>query len=243
MKMLNLNSNSKIGLFIYLFIYIISPELAITQNTKIDIRENLENALNERNFNLIKDNFKEKESLIIKRKFMKIIKDFPDVKWQIKRSSKGNTNEKIFDIKVFGNQIINGETYVLESNFQYFYTTLNSKINNGHIKNLLTTIRNDQNKIDIVFRIPEKVLTGSNYDIDIILNQPLGDVIIAGGIKSYEYESYMPQEINIEPLVSGGIFKVTRAPTKPGEQIWSGIIVHPKGIINFTKSVEIVEEF
>ena len=97
-------------------------------------------------------------------------------------------------------------------------------------------------KIDIIFRIPDKVLTGTKYDIDIILNQPLDDDIIAGGIISHQNESYLKQEINIEPLVSGGIFKTTRSPIKPSTQIWSGIIVHPKGIISFTKSVEIVEE-
>ena len=51
------------------------------------------------------------------------------------------------------------------------------------------------------------------------------------------------QEINIEPLASGGIFKTTRASSKPSTQIWTGIIAHPKGMISFTKSVEIVENF
>ena len=131
---------------------------------------------------------------------------------------------------------------VLESNFKYSFSTKNDKINNGTIKNLLTTIRNDQNKINITFRIPEKVLTGTKYDIDIILNEPLGDVIVAGGIISHQVESYLKQEINIEPLASGGIFKTTRASSEPTTQIWSGIISHPKGTISFTKSVAIVEK-
>ena len=74
------------------------------------------------------------------------------------------------------------------------------------------------------------------------MNEPLGDVIIAGGIKSHQEESFLAQEINIQPLASGGIFKVTRAPTEPGKAIWSGIIVHPEGMISFTKSVEIVDQ-
>ena len=76
---------------------------------------------------------------------------------------------------------------------------------------------------------------------DIILTEPLDNLIIAGGIKSHQDESYFKQEISIEPLASGGIFKMTRAPSEPGTQVWSGIIVHPKGMISFTKSVEIVE--
>lgn len=35
---------------------------------------------------------------------------------------------------------------------------------------------------------------------------------------------------------------MTRAPLKPGTQIWSGFIAHPEGIITFTKSIDIVEK-
>ena len=242
MKMFNLKFFPKLGLFIYIFIYLISPKLAITQNTNVDIRKNLENALNTRNLKSIKNIFKEDENLKIQEQFKEIIKDFPNSKWQIKRLSQENSKEKIFNIKVNGEKIVNGEIYFLESNFKYLFSIQNDKINNGNIKNLLTTIRNDQNKIDIIFRIPKKVLTGTKYDIDIILNKPLGDVIIAGGIISHQDDSYLKQEINIEPLASGGIFKTTRASSKPARQIWSGIIAHPKGTISFTKSVEIVEK-
>ncbi len=240
--MINLNTFAKLGLFIYILIYLISPKLAITQNTNIDIRKNLEIALNTRKFKLIQNNFKKEESLKIQAKFSEIIKDFPNSKWQIKRSRVLNSKEEIFNIKVNGNKIINGQIYALESNFDYLFSTINGKINRGDIKNLFTTIRNDQNKIDIIFRIPEKVLTGTKYDIDIILSKPLGEVIIAGGIISHQNDSYLKQEINLEPLASGGIFKTTRASSEPTTQIWSGVIAHPKGIISFTKSVEIVEK-
>ena len=242
MKVFNLKFFPKLGLYIYIFIYLISPKLAITQNTNVDIRKTLENALNTRDLKLIKDIFKEDENFTIPEQFNEIIKDFPNSTWQIERLSGENSKEKIFNIKVNGEKIVNGEIYFLESNFKYLFSIQNDKINNGNIKNLLTTIRNDQNKIDIIFRIPEKVLTGTKYDIDIILNKPLGDVIIAGGIISHQDDSYLKQEINIEPLASGGIFKTTRASSKPARQIWSGIIAHPKGTISFTKSVEIVEK-
>ncbi len=243
MKMLNFNWLASFGFLIYIIFYLIFPKLAITQNTKFDIRKKLEEALNTRNFELITNNFEEEEILKIQKKFKELIKDFPNSKWQIKKISGAIPNQKIFDIRVNGKKIINGETYLLESKFKYLFSTHNNEINNGHIKNLLTTIRNDQEKIDIIFSIPEKVLTGTKYDIDIILNKPLGDVIIAGGIVSHQDESYLKQEINIEPLASGGIFKTTRASSKPSTQIWTGIIAHPKGIISFTKSVEIVENF
>jgi len=145
-------------------------------------------------------------------------------------------------IKVSGKKIVNGEIHILESNFDYLFSIENGKIDEGIIKNLFTTIRNDNNKIDISFKIPDKVLTGSKYDIDIILNKPLEEVIIAGAIKAHQVNSFFEQQILLEPLASGGIFKMTRAPSKPGIQIWSGIIAHPNGMITFTKSIDIVDE-
>ena len=63
-----------------------------------------------------------------------------------------------------------------------------------------------------------------------------------GAIKSHQINSLFEQEILLEPLASGGIFKMTRAPSEPGIQIWSGIIFHPKGMITFTKSIDIVDK-
>ena len=240
--MFNLNSLRNIGIPIYLFIYLIFPHSAITQTTKVDLRRNIENAFNSRNFKFFNQSFGNDESLKITKQFSNILKEFPDSKWKIKKLKSNNPNEEIYEIKVLGKKLVKGETYMLESKFNYSFSLVNEKINQGNIEKLFSTIRSDNNKIDISFRIPDKVLTGTKYDIDIILNKPLEEVIIAGGIKAHQVESFLEQEIDLEPLVSGGIFKMTRAPSKPGIQIWSGIIAHPKGIITFTKSIEIVEK-
>jgi len=240
--MFNLNSLRNIGIPIYIFIYLIFPHSAITQTKKVDLRKNIENALNSRNFKFINQSFRNEENLKITKKFSEILKEFPDSKWKIKKLKSNNPNEEIYEIKVLGKKLVQGEIYMLESKFNYSFSLVNEKINQGTIQKLFTIIRSDDNKIDISFRIPDKVLTGTKYDIDIILNKPLEEVIIAGGIKAHQVESFLEQEIDLEPLVSGGIFKMTRAPSKPGIQIWSGIIAHPKGIITFTKSIEIVEK-
>ena len=240
--MFNLNFSKNIGVSLYLFIYLIIPYSAITQTLKGEFIRNLENSLNERNLEFIRKNFRNDESQNIKKQLSKIINDFPDSKWTIKRLKSNIPNKDILRIKVLGEKSIEGEIHILESNFDYLFSMVNEKIDEGIIKNLFTTIRNDDNKIDVIFKIPNKVLTGSKYDIDIILNKPLEEVIIAGNIQPHPVNSFFEQEILLEPLASGGIFKMTRAPSKPGLQIWSGIIAHPQGMINFTKSIDIVEE-
>ena len=241
-NMFNLSLFKKIGVPLYLFIYLIIPYSAITQTLKVDFIKNLENSLNARDYDFIRKNFKNDEIQNIPKQFSKIINDFPDSKWKIKRLKSNIQNKDILRIEVSGKKMVNGELNILESNFDYLFSIVNGKIDQGIIKKLFTTIRNDDKKIDISFKIPDKVLTGSKYDIDIILNKPLGEVIIAGAIKPHQVDSFFEQEISMEPLSSGGIFKMTRAPSKPGIQIWSGIIAHPKGIITFTKSIDIVNE-
>jgi len=240
--MFNLNLFKNIGVTLYLFIYLIIPHSATTQTLKVDFIRNLENSLNKRDLDFIRKNFRNDENQNIPKQFSKIVNDFPDSKWKIKRLKSNIPNKEILRIKVSAKKIVNGEMHILESNFDYLYSIINEKIDEGIIKNLFTTIRNDDKKIDISFKIPDKVLTGSKYDIDIILNKPLEDVIIAGAIKPHQVNSFFEQEILLEPLASGGIFKITRAPSKPGIQIWSGIIAHPEGMITFTKSIDIVDK-
>ena len=240
--MFNLNLFKNLGAPLYLFIYLIIPYSAITQTLKVDFIKNLENSLNARNLEFIRKNFGNNENQNITKQFSKIINDFPDSEWEIKRLKSNFPNKNILRIKVLGEKIVKGEIHTLESNFDYLFSIVNGKIDEGIIKNLFTTIRTDNNKIDIIFKIPDKVLTGSKYDIDIILNKPLEEVIIAGAIKPHQVNSLFEQEILLEPLASGGIFKITRAPSKPGIQIWSGIIAHPEGMITFTKSIDIVDK-
>jgi len=240
--MFNLNLFKNIGVPLYLIIYLIIPYSAITQTLKVDFIRNLENSLNARDLEFIRNNFRNDESQNIAKQFSKIINDFPNSKWKIKRLKSNIPNEYILRIKVSGEKIVNGEIHILESNFDYLFSIKKGKKDEGIIKKLFTTIRNDDKKIDISFKIPDKVLTGSKYDIDIILNKPLEEVIIAGAIKPHQVNSFFGQEMSLEPLASGGIFKMTRAPSKPGIQIWSGIIAHPEGMITFTKSIDIVDK-
>ena len=240
--MFNLNLFKNIGVPLYLFIYLIFPCSAITQTLKTDLTRNLEKSLNSRNLEFIKKNFNNDVKQNISKQFSKIINEFPNSKWKIKQIKSKIPNKDILRIKVLGEKVVDGEIHILESSFDYLFSIVNGKIDQGTIINLFTTIRNDDKKIDVSFNIPNKVLTGSKYDIDIILNKPLEEVIIAGAIRPHKVNSFIEQNILLEPLASGGIFKITRAPSKPGIQIWSGIIAHPEGMITFTKSINIVNE-
>ena len=241
--MFKLNTLTKLSPLVYIFFYLISASSAISENFKEELLLNLQSNLNNRNIAFIDKLFDDNEREKIIRKYNKLIDEFPNIKWKIKNISLQNGNEKIININLAGSKIINDKKYVLKSNFNYKFSFKNGKFKNPQIKNHLTTIRNDNQELDLDILIPDRVLTGSNYDLDIVINNPLNDSIIAGTINEYQETNLIQKEFNLIPLASGGLFRVTRAPSNPGTQIWSGIIAHPKGLILFTKSVDILENF
>jgi len=80
-----LNFLKNIGVPLYLFVYLIFPYSAITETLKVNFIRNLEKALNARDLEFIRKNFRNEESQNIPKQFSKIINDFPDSKWKIKK--------------------------------------------------------------------------------------------------------------------------------------------------------------
>ena len=125
--MLNLNLFRNIGFPLYLFIYLILPYSAITQTLKVDFIRNLDTSLNKRDLEFIRENFINEETQNIPEQFSKIINDFTNSKWKIKRLKSNITDEDILRIKVSGEKIVNGEIYILESKFDYLFSIVNEK--------------------------------------------------------------------------------------------------------------------
>ena len=240
--MIKLISFSKLTSIIYIFFYLISSRFAICEDNFKKIFQNIETALNQRNFASLEKYFDKNEKIDFKNKFFKLTKEFPDAKWKIIKSKSIDPNQHELEMRLYGSNNLNGKRFKLESRFNFVFYLEDGLIKQSNIQNNLTTIRNDDDQIDIKIYIPDKVLTGTKYDIDIILSQPLEDTIIAGGIQEYQEREFLNQSIPLEPLATGGIFKVSRAPLIPGIQIWTGIIAHPSGLVSFTKTVNIVED-
>ena len=105
--MFNLKLFKNIGFLLYLFVYLIMPYSAITQTFKVDLIRNLEKSLNTRDLEFIRKNFRNEESQNIPKQFSKIINDFPNSKWKIKKLKSNIPNEDILRIKVSGEKIVN----------------------------------------------------------------------------------------------------------------------------------------
>ena len=99
--------------------------------------------------------------------------------------------------------------------------------------------------LPISLLIPDKVLTGSRYDVDVVVDQPLGKALLAGGLVAVTPQQVLAQQspdVQLEPLGGGGLFKSVQAPFQPGIQTWAALLVHPDGVITVSKRVQVVND-
>lgn len=96
----------------------------------------------------------------------------------------------------------------------------------------------------LVVQLPEQVQVNESFNFDVIVTEPLGDDLLLGGVldEAVRQESYGAiTEIGLEPIVSGGIFKVGRAPGVEDTRWISAVVVRKGGMTFVTQRLQVVE--
>lgn len=91
-------------------------------------------------------------------------------------------------------------------------------------------------------RLPERVRSGQEFTFDAIVQEPVGTGILLGAAISETVApgAYLdPANLPLEPLNSGGLFKVGRAPTDGGDRWISAILVSSEGMTVVTRRLQV----
>jgi hypothetical protein len=91
---------------------------------------------------------------------------------------------------------------------------------------------------------PNTVKTGEKYNIDLIVNEPLGNKVLLGAVKEDKTAGKLYLDsttLELEPLPAGGIYKVATAPLLPDSNWLTAILVRGDGITTITHRVNITE--
>ena len=91
-------------------------------------------------------------------------------------------------------------------------------------------------------RLPERVRPGETYTFDAIVQDPLGETLLAGSAidSPVRPEAYaVPQNAALEPISTGGLFKIGRAPNSPGPRWISAVLVGPEGMTWITQRLDV----
>ena len=215
---------------------------ALSQNIDSQLISNrLEEILNLRKDNLLKNIFHQKSF----NKFNKNYKDFrekyKDAKWSIQQIS-NDQNKSLLAIKIISTRKINDQVYNFNSKQKVMIETYKNKIKEFKIINEESILESQDSPLIIKIISPENVLTGEKYEVNLIIENPLDKSVTASAMIILEDEKNKNISnimYGIRPNKSGGLFKYIQAPLKPGTQTISAIITHPEGIYSITKKIKV----
>ncbi len=118
----------------------------------------------------------------------------------------------------------------------------NQKLVHQDILSERTDVTTGKNPPQVDVKLPTTVRVGQKFDFDVIVQEPLGDNLLAGTAIEEKVESarYLnPGTIELQLLQSGGLFKQAQAPAQPSSQWLSGILVSDDGITLVTERVKV----
>lgn len=201
----------------------------------------LEATLNQKKDALLKDLFLEKAFRKFDKQYQDFRKDYKDTKWSIKTIS--NEPEKtLLDVNITSSRTIGNQIYDLNSKQTIKVETFKNKIKSYEVIKEESILNSQNSPLVIKMISPDKVLTGEKYEINLIIEQPLDDSLIASGmivLKNQENMNISKDAFGIKPNQSGGLYKYIQAPLQPGFQTISAIITHPEGIYSITKKIKV----
>jgi hypothetical protein len=180
---------------------------------------------------------------VLAQRLERFRQDFPEVTWWVEPAALTSDGRPTLSLRVRGAAESEGLTYSLEASEQIAIRLDNGQLVEQELLAQQSLLRSGQRPLAVNVAIPDVVLTGSRYDVDLIVEEPLGQALVAGGLIDLTDEQLSAQirpNLPLAPQAGGGLFKSVRAPQQPGAQTWAAMLVHPDGVVTATKRVRVV---
>ena len=169
--------------------------------------------------------------------------DFPEVTWRVEQAASLTDGRETLLLRVSGDFEAGGLRFRLEAMERIAIRLDAGRISDQELIAHESLLRSGELPLAVTLQIPDAVLTGSRYDIDLIVDEPLGQALVAAGlidITNQPREGLMRPTMRLEPMGGGGLFKSVQAPQIPGSQTWAVMLVHPDGVVTATRKVRVV---
>ena len=165
--------------------------------------------------------------------------DFPGVTWRVEPAAPLDDGRQTLLLQVNGEAESEGLRYQLEATERIAIRLNDGRIVDQELVAHESLLRSGERPLAIT-GIPDIVLTGSRYDIDLIVDEPLDQALVAAGLIDLTEQQVEDQLRNWHRWAGGGLFKSVQAPQTPGSQTWALMLVHPDGVVTATKRVRVV---
>ena len=180
------------------------------------------------------------------RRYQAFRNDFPGLAWAVRPAAPLADGRSTFLVTVNGATTVQGVSYQLQSEERLAIRAEAGRLVAQDVISQESLLRSGKRPLQVTMGIPDVVLTGSRYDIDLIVDEPLGQAMLAGGLielTDQQLATLSRPNLQLAPLGGGGLFKSVQAPQRPGSQTWALMLVHPDGVVTATKRVQIVSAF
>ena len=177
------------------------------------------------------------------QRFQRFRQDFPEITWQVEPAAPLADGRKTLRLWVRGEAESEGLRYWLEATERIAIRLDNGSIVDQELIGHESLLRSGERPLEVTLGIPDAVLTGSRYDIDLIVDEPLNQALVAAGLidlTQQQVEDQFRPNLPLSPMGGGGLFKSVQAPQAPGSQTWALMLVHPDGVVTATKRVRVV---
>ena len=178
-------------------------------------------------------------------RFRRFSMRFPETRWAVRPDQPLADGRSTVKLAVSGTRQQDGLSYSFKAKQRLALSTAGGLITAQEVLSDQSVLTSASKPLPISLMIPDTVLTGSRYDVDVVVDQPLGRALLAGGLTPVTAQQVLVQEspdIQLEPLGGGGLFKSVQAPFQPGVQTWAALLVHPDGVITVSKRVQVVDD-
>ena len=201
----------------------------------------LETILNKEKHASLKDIFLEKSFKRFKKEYIDFKRKYKDAQWTIK-TIRNDPDKILLDVKITSKREIGDQIYNLNSKQVIKIETHKGKIKSYKVVNEESILNTLNSPLVVEITNPDKVRTGEKYEMNLIIEKPLDNTLIASGmivLKNNEDFYISTDQFEIQPNKSGGLFKFIQAPLEPGYQTIAAIITHQEGIYSITKKIKV----
>jgi len=182
---------------------------------------------------------------LVERQTRVLRSQFPDARWQIIPGPQLQDGRPTVTVRVRGNRQDGPLRFRLQAEQQLALESNGTRITGQTILREQAILRSGTEDLAVTLQIPDAVLTGQRYDLDVLLDEPLDGAIVAGGVVELTPEQVRTLEspsLQLGALGGGGLFSTVQAPLNPGSQTWAVLLVHPDGLVSVSKRVRVVAD-
>jgi hypothetical protein len=172
---------------------------------------------------------------------------FPDAKYTTQLMSwEEKDGQLIADTitTITGSQNMISRTITMESTIRSRQYFKNGQLTWQEVLSEMTKIKSGDKPPEVRINLPDRAKVGSRFAFDVIVDQPLGNDVMLGGVLEERIggEKYLnPGIFDLDVLPAGGIFKTVKAPLLPDNLWYSAILVRGDGMVLVTQRVTIEE--